>query len=408
MHYSLKRAATWNILGYLYLLLAALYSTPVLLHSLGATSFGVYSLILATLYLVSSIDLGMSQAVVRQLAIRREFSRSRQTLWATSSLIFISTGLVAATAACLITAPLHLSLALYPVIFALALISNLVAHYSTLPQAEGHFGYFNLKTFIVGTANTILAAYLARSGFDILIIMLALLASYFLTLLSLAYFSLKFFPRPRDGVWSAQVAKDLLAFGLKNQLGKFIAQAQTQYGKYLLAMFAPLYLTPYIIAQGLVQKLVAGVAQLASAFYPASTYTLGSRKVRSIYYHLELLLLALCLVGLYLYNLFGYSFLSWWLNDAGLASTIHSFIMTYRYYGILLVFTALPSTILEGQGHPGTTTLLAGAAFLIELVSVLFLFPHYGLLSLAYGGIIGLSILLPVLLYITEKTLSPE
>lgn len=406
MHYSLTRATTWNILGYLYLFIAALISTPIIVRHLGLGNFAQYGLVIATLSLVSSLDLGLPQAVVRALSIDHEHSRGRQTIWATSILLFVMSGIVAAVVATLISYNLHVSPAILPTIFALALVSNLVAHYSTLPQAEGHFGFFNAKTFIVGTGNTIVAAYLSWRGLGLLEILLALLVSYLISLFVLVYFSLKFFPRPRDGRVSVVVAKSLITFGLKNQAGKLVGQAQSQYGKYLLVALSPLTLSAYVIAQGLVQKLVGGVSQVATAFYPAVSRSGINPSVHLVYIRLQLGLFALGLLGVFAYQIIGLPFLTWWLGDLQLVSTIHSFILSYRFYGLLLLLTPLSSAVLDSTGHPGTTSLFGALAFALELVFAVILLPSYGMLALSYAGIISLGIMVPTLLIFTEKILS--
>jgi O-antigen/teichoic acid export membrane protein len=181
MYYSLTRATTWNIVGYLYLIIASFISTPILVHSLGLAQFAQYSLVIATLALVSALNLGLPQAVVRSLAQHRGQSGVRAALWATSSLLFVLTGIVTGVIAVAIGHSLGISATALPIIFLTALMTNVVGHYSTLPQAEGHFGYFNAKTFIVGTGNTLIAAYLAWIGQNLTIILSAQLACYLLT-----------------------------------------------------------------------------------------------------------------------------------------------------------------------------------------------------------------------------------
>lgn len=406
MHFSLTRATTWNLAGYLYLLFAALISTPIQVRYLGVSQFAQYGLIMATLYLVSSIDLGLPQSVVRALSRSPNNLPKRQTLWATSSLLFILTGLLGGVVAILVVRSFGISHELYPLIFLLTLMTNVVSHYLLLPQAEGHFGYFNAKTFIVGTSNTLVAAYLSWIGAGVPAILLALLASYLLTLVPLTYFSLKFFPHPRAGIPSIAVAKTILAFGLKNQVGKLAGSIQSQYGKYLLASLSPLTLSAYVIAQSLVQKLVGGVSQLATAFYPSAARSGATIGTRQLYLRLQLSLFGLGLLAIGLYQLFGVPFLFWWLGEPILVAQIHSFLSVYRFYGLLLLLTPLASTILDGLGYPGMTSLFGIMALFIEIISALLLLPSYGLLALAYAGIISLSIMTPILLIFTGKILS--
>ena len=310
MHYSLTRATSWNIAGYVYLIIASLISTPILVHSLGLSLFGQYSLIIATLSLVSVFDLGLPQAVVQALSRHHDSLDRRKSIWATSSPIFIATGLVAGVIMAIVSYGLHVQYTAIPLVFGIALLNNLLSHYTTLPHAEGHFGYFNSKTFIVGTGNTLLAAYIAWRGEGITEILTAQLFCYLLTLLSLAHFSLKYFPKPWLGVPSKSVAKSLLGFGLKNQAGKIVGQVQAQYAKFLLAGLSPLSLSSYVVASGLVQKFSGGIGQFSTALYPASARG-GQSNIRSLYHKLQFSLLALGFLIIGAYEVIGYSFLEW-------------------------------------------------------------------------------------------------
>lgn len=405
MHYSLKRATIWNIAGYLYLIVASLISTPILVHYLGIANFALYGLITATIILVSSLDFGLPQAVVRALSAEHDSFPKRQTIWATSSILFIITGILAGLVAVFISYQLHVSSSILLLVFALALMNNLVGHYLTLPHAEGHFGYYNTKTFIVGTANTFVAAYLVFRGFGLQSILVGQLVSYIVTLLTLVYFSLKYFPRPRAGIPSTTVAKHLLSFGFKNQVGKLIGQVQAQYGKYLLAAISPLSLSAYVISTGLVQKMTGGVAQVATAVYPASARGGDLSKLRRIYYQLQLGLVFAALLGIGLYYRFGHAFLLWWLGSIELASISDSLFKYLVWYFVFLIVSPLASTVLDSRGRPEITSLFAFLTAGIEIALALFLFPQYGLFAPVYASLIALIITTPFLLYITDRVM---
>ncbi len=400
MHYSLTRATLWNLAGYLYLIVASLIATPILVQSLGLAVFAKYSLVVAALALVSSLDLGLPQAVVRALA-RTRAQASRETLWATSSLLFIFTGLLAGLLAATTAYYLHIRYDALPVIFALVLMNNLVSHYATLPQAEGHFGYFNAKTFIVGTANTLVAAFLASVGQGISVILSSQLLFYLFTLLPLVYFSLKFFPHPWLGKPSWSIAKSLLTFGLKNQAGKIVGQVQAQYSKYLLVSLSPLSLSAYVIAQGLVQKLAGAVVQLASAIYPATTRS----NITQVYYRLQLGLFGCGLLGILAFYLFGMPFLIWWLHNPELIVIVNSILRVLTLYFAVLILTPLASIVLDGHGRPELTSLFAFITTSMEITLSLLLFPRYVLFAPVYASIIAVTLTTPVLLYITHRVL---
>lgn len=405
MRYSLTRATLWNLIGYLYLIVASFVATPILLHSLGLAQFGSYSLVIGTLTLVSACNLGLPQAVVRALSQNREVGEARRTLWATSSTSFIMTGCFAGILAIVLTLFLHLSFLTYIVIFAIALLNNVLDHYLTLPQAEGHFGYFNTKTFIVGTGNTLLAAFLAKSGQSMTTILSMQLATYLATLAPLVYFSLKFFPRPRQGTISKRVAKTLLSFGLKSQVGTLTGQVQAQYAKYLLSTLSPISLSAYIIAQGLVLKSAGGIAQLATALYPKSANQVGSPALRVLYHRLQRGLGVCALTGIGVYYMLGHIFLQWWLRDTTLVSLITTVLNILVWYLAVLVVTPLASTMLDSHGRPEITSFFAVLTTAIEITIALVLFPHYQLLAPVIAALIALVITTPMLLLVTERVM---
>lgn len=402
MHYSLTRATIWNLSGYIYLLIASFISTPVLLHSLGLADFGLYSLIIASVTIVSAINLGLPQSVVRALVIDHQFSAKRRTIWATSSLLFVLTGILAGLVAAILTSFNHVSPTILLLVFATGLINNLVSHYLTLPQAEGHFGYFNTKTFIIGTGNTLLAALLAWKGQGIAVIMSSQLLCYLITLLILAYFSLKYFPHPRQGKISRPVAKSIITFGLKNWGGKLVGQVQANYAKYLLAAASPITLSAYVIGQGLVSKAAGGVVQLATALYPAST----SPRIRPLYYRLQAGLLLSGFLIIWCYSLFGFAFLAWWLQTPELVNLVDSVMKILVWYFAILILTPLPSTLLDGAGRPELSSMFALITTIIEIGLAIALFPQFGLFAPVYAAVIGVAVTTPALLYVTNKVLN--
>lgn len=408
MHYSLTRATIWNLAGYLYLLLASLISTPILVRGLGVAEFARYGLIIATLALVSSLNFGLPQAVVRSLSLFHDQKSARESVWATSSILFIATGTISSIISVVCLHFVGVVPALYPLIIALVMTSFLVAHYQTLPHAQGHFGYYNTKTFVVGTANTYLTAFLAFQGYGIPQILLTQLGAYLLTLLTLVYFSLKYFPRPYLLRPSLSQTKSLLGFGIKNQIGTFIGQIQAQYAKFLLATLNPLTLSAYLIASGLIQKVAGGVVQLASALYPASSRgTLSPHFIKS-YRLIQLGLFGLGILGVLIFQFWGSAFLTWWLDSPELVQLVHSVLQIFVIYLLVLVLTPLPSAILDGRGRPELTSFFAVITVAIEITLALILLPSYGLLAPAYAALIAVSLTTPLLLLVTSRMLQSK
>jgi O-antigen/teichoic acid export membrane protein len=206
-------------------------------------------------------------------------------------------------------------------------------------------------------------------------------------------------------VSSRNVAKSLLGFGLKNQIGKIVGQLQAQYAKFLLSGISAISLSAYVIGSGLVQKFAGGIAQLATALYPAVSRDRKS-DIRSLYYKLQLGLLALGFAVIAGYEYIGYAFLSWWLHSPELVPLVHSVMRILVWYLAILMLTPIASTMLDGRARPEITSFLAFITAAIEIMLAIILLPQYGLFAPVYGSLIAVALTTPLLLYKTHKILS--
>lgn len=393
MTYSISKAAMLNITSYLYLFVASLATTPILIKSLGLSSFSVYALSLGVLALASSIDLGLSRSVVYYLARSNSLSE-RKTIFASSLILHAILGFTLATLA-LLWFSKELSLLIF--------LTFIVSHYQTYHESNGNFGMVNLRSFIIGTTNTILAAYLANRGLGVDQILISLSLA---TLITIIIMSLNI---PSYTIYNTNklALKNLLLYGLKLQLGKLVNTLQSQYPKLIFAT-NPLAMTVYSLSSSLVAKAAGAVSQVAIAFFPYSVRSSRDHKHKKYYTYTQITLFLLGILTVTTYSFYGESLLYWWLKDESLVNHLHNFLLTYRYYGLLLVLTPLASTILDSHNRAVTSSLYALYALLIELSVTLYALPRYGVLSIAYGSLLSLLVMVPVLLYTTQKSVLPD
>lgn len=404
MHYSLVRATSWNLAGYLYLILASLISTPIFIHALGIDLYGQYLLLMGVIGFASAIDLGLSQAVVRALS-RTTSSGSRSALWSTSLLLFSLTGLLASFLSVIAVFSFHLPYSLLLTIFFIITLNNILSHFLTLPQSLGRFGWFNVKTFLVGTVVTFLTAFLAYLGFGLIAIFFAHLVSYLITIFFLFIFSLRYFPLSHYVIPSRTSARTLLSFGWRNQVGKLVGQTGAQYGKFMLATISPLAVSAYTLSQALVMKAASSINQLTVALYPASSRDAHQPSVRALYYRLQISLFVLSLVGVFLFYSLGHAVLTFWLHDPPLVSAVHSTLSIFIWYFAILILTPLPSTILDSHGRPGLTSLFTTLTVGLEISLAFYLLPRLGLFAPPLAGLIAVLITTPPLLVVTQRVL---
>lgn len=392
MSYSVKHASFLNLASYLYLFVASLATTPTLIKYLGLSAFSSYALALGILAIATSFDLGLSRSVVYYLA-KTEKTEEKKEILASSLLLHLFLGSTFGIIASILASG-YLGI--------LTFLTFIIGHYQTYHESRGSFGLVNLRSLIIGTTNTLIATYLASLGYGVDSILTSLALATILTIIT---FSLSM---PRYSIFLARKKplKNLLVYGLKLQLGKVVNNLQAQYPKLVFAG-SPLALTIYSLSSSLVAKAAGAVTQLSIAFFPYSISSSQSPKHKQYYTYTQLALFLLSLIVVSTYSYYGENILFWWLKDQAVVTELHSFLLTYRYYGLLLVLTPLASAVLDSRNMSGRSSLYALAALLIELAVVGATLTSYGVMSVAYGSVAGLLIMVPVLLYTTQKNVSP-
>lgn len=389
MSYSIKRAASYNFISYIYLALASFFTTPILIRGLGITEFSRYILAMGIFALCTTIDLGISRSVTYHLASKPD--DKHQAILSISLLLHVVLGLTY-----FIITSLSFSVALGIMIF----VTYLLSHFQTLPESRGNFGLVNTRAIIIGSTNTLIAAILSTLSYQLNAILSALTISTILTLLLFYYFSKPTHTNKIDYV----LLKKIIIYGFKVQWGKLVNSIESQYPKFILAT-NPAAITIFALASNLTTKAVSVVTQLSNAIFPASAKKEHNFNLRT-YWYIQLSLLAISLTFAITFSYWGYNLLVWWLKDQTLASSLYQFLLIYRYYAVLLALTPLASTVLDSRNLSGLSSLYASIALLIELIVVALYYPYNPTSSIAYGSTAGLLVMVPVLLFTTQKNLS--
>lgn len=398
MDYSLKRATLANILGYGYLIIVSFISTPLLLRGLGVTGFASYALIIAAVNLLSSLDLGLGLATIRYLSSSK-LAGDKNHYWHASKLAYYCLSLTIFLLTWIFsTLPISL----------LAGLTSLIGLYSVLPQALGKFGWYNLRTLIVGTANTLGAGYLAISGFGIDQILILQSVATLVVIIIFSSFQKSVTVGSKPSILELKKSlRVLLTYGLKNQVGTLVGQAQNQFGKFVLATIAPVAVASFSIAKGVVMGVAGGVVQVATALFP-KTAGEDLAITRKRYHMLQLSLVVVGVLSILLYYFFGLSLLTLWLGSSETMYIVHDIFRVLVVYFAILVLTPLASMVLNSRGYPGIVSFFAGLTFAIELALTLVLLPSSGYMAPVWAGLIGVLITTPALLIRVERVLQSK
>lgn len=420
---SLIKNTGYNLLGYIYLLVASFFSVSILLHNLGRDVFGVYILLISFISIASVFDFGISSAVIRKLSLPQTSREEKVTIWKTSFAIYISIALVlfVVIIAILLWLSNHLPIFIHldrtslnwsiALLACIVFINHLNNHLLNLPQALQRFDIFNSKTLLVGTANTIISAIVSGIYPNIAVLLSVQLTFHLLTLIFMTLYSLRFFQGPAFGpAYNRSMGKELFSFGLRNFIGTLAGQIESQFSNFMLgAMVSARAITSFSIPQSIVTKGAGVVSQFAQAFFPLSASLLEKdriKKLKSLVLGVESLTLLGGVLAVILSFTVGESFLMWWLKDAVVVETAFPVLKVLSFYFLLVSLTPVPTALLQGLDKPQIPSFFAVLTVALEIGFALVLIPIFGPLGAAYAFLLSVIISIPPFLITTAYFLN--
>ncbi len=414
---TLIKNSFFNLGSYAYLLLMAFFSIPIILNSLGSDLFGVYVLLSSIVPLVSALDFGLGNAVVRELSLPDFRKEDYVATWRTSFWLFAVIGIFLSLAVFgflslipnywsifrLINAPTLTNLSY--IIGVTVLFNHLNAHLLNLPQARQQFEIFNLKTLFVGSGNTIvtaIASTMTKNVADLFLIQFIfhLLTFIFLVIYAKRIFSgWDFFPSLKK-----KTAARLIIFGLKNFATALSGQFEAQASKYIIgANASALAITAFSIPQNIMLKAAGVISQVATAIFPTGTSLLTKDrmpKLTKLILLIEGLTLVFGLAGIIGIFTFGNQFLLWWLKNPAVVVLATPVLQILSFYLLLIALTPVPTVILIGMNHPQVPSFFAVLTVALEIVLLFVLVPSLQAVGAAYAAVGSAAITVPPMLVV--------
>ncbi|OGD83675.1 hypothetical protein A2572_01490 [Candidatus Collierbacteria bacterium RIFOXYD1_FULL_40_9] len=410
----------FNLLGYIYLLAASFLSISIYLNNLGQDMFGIYIFLASFVPIASVFDFGVSIALIRDLAKNDTSLVEKKESWQTGLYIFLIQAVILGIFfAGLILyffyhLPLLTTIANTTNIYTLAVILGLTIFLNhvnnallSIPQAFQRFDVYNSKTYLVGTANTLLSAWLTYYTKDLVHVFLLQLIFHAVTFFYALNFGKKQIGKEiLAPVYYKNAGRKLIAFGLKNFVGTLAGQVEAQISKFFLGFLATAKsITAFNIPQSIFMKGAGVVSQVAQAFFPLSATLLEKnriKKLKKLYISLQFLILFSGVFVVFLVFNFGEDFLTWWLKDLVVVSASLPVLKIMSYYFVLVALTPLPTALAQGLGKPQVPSFFAVLTVTVETVFLSILVPKYHEIGAAYSFLISSIVSVPVfILYLS-------
>lgn len=414
---TLVRNTAFNLFGYIYLLGVSFLSISIFLNNLGRDLFGIYIFLASFVPIASVFDLGVSIALIRSLASNDVNESDKKHIWQTGLFIFLIQSLIlgifffALIVYFFHNLPLLSSLFgstnIYILSFLLGstiFLNHINNALLSIPQAFQRFDIYNSKTYLVGTANTLLSAWITYYTRNLNFIFLLQFIFHIITFLyALSFGKKQIGDIVLTPVYNSDHAKKLINFGIKNFIGTLAGQIEAQISKFFLGFLSTAQsITAFNIPQNIFIKGAGIVSQLAQAFFPLSASLLEKDrigKLKKLFVGLQFLILISGVLVVALVHNFGETFLMWWLKDSVIVNASLPVLKIMSYYFVLVSLTPLPTALSQGLGKPQVASFFAVLTMSIEAILLFVLVPKYHEVGAAYSFLFSSAVTVPSFLF---------
>ena len=424
---TLIKNSSYNLVSYAYLAIASLISIPIILNSLGGELYGSYILFNGIVLVAATFDLGLSQATIRWLSLPKINQITRVNTWKTSLFFFYILAVILSLFTFILLrfflinhsafTPINSDQYILATVVAsgIVLINHLNIAFLTIPQAHQRFDIYNTRTIIVGTANTLITAWLSTKTDNIAVLLglqLIFHLSAFITLLGYSRHQLG--ANPLIPKLHKQLSRELLGFGGKNFVTNIANQIRVQFSNFILGgLIGPVAVTAFSIPQNLIIKAAGAISQVTLAFFPLSTSLTSPErfpKLKRLIIQLQIIIFLLGIIQVFVVYQFGYQILNLWLNNPEIVAQAYPVLKILSWFFLLTILTPIPTAVFESLNKPQISAITASlnTILTISLIYILTSRYHYTDPSLmpAYANLISSLVLVPALLIALAKSLA--
>ena len=396
-----------NVVGFIYPTALAIVMTPLVLHYVGTSAYGVYALAIAFVSILGLLEFGAGIALMKLLPehIADGDERAANEVMGSGIALY---GLLAAAGAVVsfalapfapdlfdvspsLSAETQRAFVIAGVMFALTVMDNVFSSGLGALQAFGVTTRNTLAATTVSTAAIVLLL-VGGLGLDGLMIGLALQPLVSLVLdaravrVRLPY--LRFAPR-----WDRRHVGRLATLSTYVLIGNVSGLVLFQFDKFYLGVVnGAAVVAFYVVPGGLAAKLHSAAASLTSVSLPAASelFARGEPERVRVLYRRATWLTTLILTSIAVPAIFfSHSLLQYWVGtDFAEKSTSVLQILICTY--LLLSFSAIPYWLAMASGHLRCTGVFNGATAVINVVAILILVPMHGLVGAAIAYLVSM------------------
>ena len=411
----------YGALGQAWSLVVLFVTVPIVVHGLGESAYGIYVLVTVLLSYVAFLDLGLTPAVVRSIAIhhaRRDDQRLTEIAGTAVALLLalglVGGGLLALAAPFLVSSVLHLPanleeaarLVLY--ITAIGFACNMVLTlFGAVPQGLQRLDLFTLRTMVLMTATAAVQIGAVLMGGGLVWVAGLTVAVNVASLLVFVVVAHQLLPRVsfRPQI-NRSALRELSGFGLMRFLNQGSGQIVFQLDRLIVAAFLPIRaVTLYSVPLSIAQKFTAVQMIFSGAFFPAASELHGIQaadRLRRLYLSSLKLSLVMVLPLTILTAALARPLLSSWIGPEFGSSSSQILVVLSLAYGLATII-GVPALASDATGHPHWTAGFALLSAAINLTLTLLLVPRLGPVGAAYALLVNAATQGMVFIYLVQR-----
>lgn len=409
-HQTIKNAS-YNMVGYVLPILVSLFITPVIVHKIGISDYGIFLLVNTILVFLGLLDLGLSTATIKYLSeyqARNDSVAVKKLLCSVNSIFLIigSAGLAAF---------LLLGKWFLPIfkitgqsqqhIFIVFLLAGLVFFLNTINSvymlvapALQRYDIVNKINLTNAIATSIFTLGLVMFGFKLKAIMLMTLAINFGAVWAYRKVFKELLPSISLGLsWDKMEIKKVYKFGVATSVSSLAVNVLAYFDRLIIPIFVgPAALTFYSIPGNVAIKVSGVTNSLASMLFPMASAISGRgehERMGRIYIKVFRNLTIITTAMVVSIMLFAEKILYFWMGpEFAQKGTVVLLILAVTYFFSAL-YTPLHSFLL-GMGKTVFLMYVSTVMAVINLIALLLLVPKFGIIGAAWAYLISV---LPVL-----------
>jgi O-antigen/teichoic acid export membrane protein len=398
---GLARNVLFSVATQGWIIVLSLVTIRIVVHGLGADAYGVFVIASLVLGYVAFLDLGLTPALVRSIALHRadgeadHLGRVIRSAFAALLILGVVGGLLLAwLTPFAVTTLLHIPLGMHAdamfvfYLAALAFTFNMgLVVFAAIPQGLQRLDLLSIRSAVLTTLTAIGQIAVVELGGGLRWLAIVSFAS---NVASLAVFGI-LAPRLLPGVSfrpriSLDALRELASFGAKRFVSQAAVQAIFQLDRVIVGAFLPIRaVTFYSVPLSITQRFLVFHGSITSTYFPAASELHGLRdtaRMRRLYLTVLKINAVLMILLVALVGALAAPILDAWLGPEFARGSAAILTVLALGYG-LTALVGLSGQLTDASGHPGWTATFVTISAVLNIAISVILVPRVGAIGAA-------------------------